>query len=167
MKRFFGIGLFLLYAAISWAGNYGILVNGTTYFAGELTGEFEGFTQYLAHVQVANGDQLTLYDAENQASWAVNLNTYSVEGFTRDGDHYNATVNGCYDFYIKIKYEQDELYIGNGSNCGEGVDISGQGGGQGGEGVKTRMSTTTLSVGLTALITARLRMIPMRTNTCS
>ena len=123
MKRFFGIGLFLLYAAISWAGNYGILVNGTTYFAGELTGEFEGFTQYLAHVQVASGDQLTLYDAENQASWAVNLNTYSVEGFTRDGDHYNATVNGCYDFYIKLKYEQDELYIGNGSNCGAGIDI--------------------------------------------
>ncbi len=123
MKRFFGIGLFLLYAAISWAGNYGILVNGTTYFAGELTGEFEGFTQYLAHVQVASGDQLTLYDAENQASWAVNLNTYSVEGFTRDGDHYNATVSGCYDFYIKLKYEQDELYIGNGSNCGAGIDI--------------------------------------------
>ena len=67
MKRILGIGLFCLCAAISWAGNYGILVNGTTYFAGELTGEFEGFTQYLAHVQVANGDQLKLYDAENQA----------------------------------------------------------------------------------------------------
>ena len=123
MKRIFGIGLFCLCAAISWAGNYGILVNGTTYFAGELTGEFEGFTQYLAHVQVANGDQLKLYDAENQAAWVVNLNTYSVAGFTRDGDHYNATVSGCYDFYIKLKYEQDELYIGAGSNCGEGINI--------------------------------------------
>jgi hypothetical protein len=40
-------------------------------------------------------------------------------------------VSGCYDFYIKLKYEQDELYIGPGSNCGEGIDISGQGGGQG------------------------------------
>ena len=123
MKRILGIGLFCLCAAISWAGNYGILVNGTTYFAGELTGEFEGFTQYLAHVQVANGDQLKLYDAENQAAWVVNLNTYSVAGFTRDGDHYNATVSGCYDFYIKLKYEQDELYIGAGSNCGEGINI--------------------------------------------
>ena len=123
MKRILGIGLFCLCAAISWAGNYGILVNGTTYFAGELTGEFEGFTQYLAHVQVANGDQLKLYDAENQAAWVVNLNTYSVAGFTRDGDHYNATVSGCYDFYIKLKYEQDELYIGEGSNCGEGINI--------------------------------------------
>ena len=41
---------------------------------------------------------------------------------------------GCYDFYIKLKYEADELYIGNGENCGEGIDISGgvTPGGQGG-----------------------------------
>jgi alpha-amylase len=32
-------------------------------------------------------------------------------------------VSGCYDFYIKLKYEQDELYIGNGSNCGEGENL--------------------------------------------
>ena len=37
-----------------------------------------------------------------------------------------------HDFYIKLKYQEDELYIGPGSDCGEGVDISGQGGGQGG-----------------------------------
>ena len=109
-------------------------MNGKTYFAGELTGEFEGFTQYLAHVQVSNGDKLQLCDAENKAVWAVDLNTYSEPGFTRDGDHYNVTVSGCYDFYIKLKYEQDELYIGPGSNCGEGIDISGQGGQGGGQG---------------------------------
>ena len=105
------------------AGNYGILVNGTTYFAGQDAGEFEGFQQYLAHVQVNSGDQLQLYDAENQAAWAVDLSTWSVAGFTRDGNHYNATVSGCYDFYIKLKWEQDELYIGNGSNCGEGENL--------------------------------------------
>lgn len=38
-------------------------------------------------------------------------------------------MDGCYDFYIKLKYGQDQLYIGPGSNCGEGIDISGQGGG--------------------------------------
>jgi len=105
------------------AGNYGILVNGTTYFAGQDAGEFEGFQQYLAHVQVSSGDQLQLYDAENQAAWAVDLSTWSVAGFTRDGNHYNATVSGCYDFYIKLKWEQDELYIGNGSNCGDGENL--------------------------------------------
>lgn len=114
----------LLWATMGWAANYGILVNGNVYFAGEAAGEFEGFQQYLAHVQVASGDELQLYDAEYQAAWAVDLNTWSVAGFTREGDHYVSSVTGCFDFYIKLKYEQDELYIGQGSNCGEGEDLS-------------------------------------------
>ena len=76
------------------AANYGILVNGNTYFAGG--------------------------DVENNAIWAVALNTYSVEGFTLNGNKYDVTVSGCYDFYIKLKYGEDELYIGNGSGCGSG-----------------------------------------------
>lgn len=123
MKKTFLILITILTAAWSYAGSYGILVNDTTYFAGEPAGEFEGFQQYLAHVQIANGDQFQLYDAEYQAAWAVDLNSYSVSGFSRSGDHYVANVNGCYDFYIKLKWEQDELYIGNGSNCGEGEDV--------------------------------------------
>ena len=98
-------------------------MNGTTYFAGTKVDEFEGFQQYLAHVKVTAGDQLQLFDAENRAVWAVDLNSSSVAGFTRDGNHYNATVSGCYDFYIKLKYEADELYIGSGSDCGEGINI--------------------------------------------
>ena len=103
------------------AANYGILVNGNTYFAGEKQeGEYEGFTQYLAHVQLAAGDYCQLCDVENNAIWAVALNTYSVEGFTLNGNKYDVTVSGCYDFYIKLKYGEDELYIGNGSGCGSG-----------------------------------------------
>jgi alpha-amylase len=33
-------------------------------------------------------------------------------------------VSGCYDFYIKLKYGEDQLYIGNGDNCGSGEDIT-------------------------------------------
>ena len=114
----------LLCCMTGWAQSYGILVNGKMYFQGSMVDEFEGFTQYLAHVQVANGDKLQLYDYDNKVAWAVDLNTYSVNGFTRDGDSYKAAVSGCYDFYIKLKYNEDELYIGDGSDCGEGVDIS-------------------------------------------
>ena len=106
------------------AASYGILVNGKMYFAGDAAGEFEGFQQYLAHVNVKSGDYCQLYDADNKAAWVVDLNTYSEAGFTRNGDKYEVTVTGCYDFYIKLKYEADELYIGNGSNCGDGVDIT-------------------------------------------
>lgn len=130
--------MYALFAAIMVtlsmsAASYGILVNGTTYFAGEPAGEFEGFQQYLAHVQVKAGDFCQLCDAENKAVWAVDINSASVAGFTRNGNQYDVTTEGCFDFYIKLKYEQDELYIGPGSNCGEGIDISGQGGGQGGD----------------------------------
>lgn len=134
MKKIFTLFAAMLFAAGTFAASYGILVNGKTYFAGEAAGEFEGFTQYLAHVQVKSGDFCQLYDADNKAAWAVDLNTYSVAGFTRNGNQFDITTDGCYDFYIKLKYEADELYIGDGSNCGSGEDISGQGGGQGGEG---------------------------------
>ena len=111
------------------AASYGILVNGKMYFAGSLQDEFEGFTQYLAHVQVKSGDYCQLYDADNKAAWAVALNTYSVAGFTYDAsaNRYTVSVDGCYDFYIKLKYKADELYICAGANCGEGQDISGGG----------------------------------------
>lgn len=132
MKKTFMMMAAMMVSMLMQAASYGILVNGTTYFAGEPAGEFEGFQQYLAHVQVKSGDFCQLCDAENKAVWAVDLNPASVTGFTRNGNQYEVSVSGCYDFYIKLKYQQDELYIGPGSDCGEGVDISGQGGGQGG-----------------------------------
>lgn len=125
MKKITTMLFALLCATLALAQNYGILVNGKTYFAGEYADEFEGFTQYLAHVQVKAGDYCQLYDADNKAAWAVDLNTYSVAGFTRNGDKFDISVTGCYDFYIKLKWEADELYIGDGSNCGSGQDISG------------------------------------------
>ncbi len=123
MKKTFVMMAAMMVSVLMQAASYGILVNGTTYFAGTKVDEFEGFQQYLAHVKVTAGDQLQLCDAENRAVWAVDLNASSVAGFTRDGNHYNATVSGCYDFYIKLKYEADELYIGSGSDCGEGINI--------------------------------------------
>lgn len=131
MKKIFTFFAAALLATSMFAGNYGVLVNGKTYFAGTQVDEFEGFTQYLAHVQLNSGDFCQLCDADNKAVWAVDINPASVDGITRDGNQYNVSVSGCYDFYIKLKYEQDELYIGPGSNCGTGIDISGgqQGGG--------------------------------------
>ena len=123
MKKTFVMMAAMMVSVLMQAASYGILVNGNTYFAGTHTDDFEGFQQYLAHVKVTAGDQLQLCDAENRAVWAVDLNASSVAGFTRDGNHYNATVSGCYDFYIKLKYEADELYIGSGSDCGEGINI--------------------------------------------
>ena len=125
MKKTITLFFAILCAVMLQAQSYGILVNGKMYYAGSYTTEFEGFTQYLAHVQVKAGDYCQLYDAENKVAWAVDVNQYSESGFTRNGDRINISVSGCYDFYIKLKYEADELYIGPGSDCGEGQDISG------------------------------------------
>lgn len=125
MKKIFSIFAALLMTLSMSAASYGILVNGKIYFAGTKTSEFEGFTQYLSHVPLKAGDYCQLCDAENKAVWAVDINTASVSGFTRNGDKYEVSVEGCYDFYIKLKYQKDELYIGPGSNCGEGIDITG------------------------------------------
>ena len=115
-----------LFAITAQAASYGILVNGKTYFPGTDAGEFEGWQQYLVHVKVQAGDYCQLYDADYQAAWAVKLNAASESGFTLDANanKYIVSVTGCYDFYIKLKFEADELYIGVGSNCGEGINIA-------------------------------------------
>lgn len=117
MKRLFSTLFTIVLAVLSWAAPYGILVNGQTFIEGEATGEFEGFTQYLAHVQVSEGDYCQLCDKGDNAAWAVDVNSYSVAGFKRNGNKIDVSVSGCYDFYIKLKYGADELYIGNGSGC--------------------------------------------------
>ena len=122
----------LLCSMMGWAQSYGILVNGKIYYAADYKGpdgNGEGFEEYLAHVQVSNGDYCQLYDYDNKAAWAKPLNSYSVAGFAYDesNQRYTVTTDGCFDFYIKLKFNADELYIGPagaGVACGEGVDIS-------------------------------------------
>ena len=127
MKKF-SIIVALLFCVLSLqAESYGILVNGTTYYAADYRGKDDNtgqYDEYLAHVPFQAGDRFQLCNAVAREVWAVNLDTYSVKGFTRDGDHYNVSVTGCFDCYIKLKYGEDQLYIGNGSGCGEGEDYA-------------------------------------------
>lgn len=115
-KKFILLLIAAMFSSLSWAG-YGILVNGCDYYQATHTDDFEGFTQYLAHVSVKSGDYCQLYDDESHAAWMCSLNGASVGGFTKDNDKLNCSKDGCYDFYIKLKFGQDELYVGNGSNC--------------------------------------------------
>ena len=107
------------------AASYGIKVNGTDYHAGTLNPSplDPSFTEYsVLSVEIANGSTLQIWDADNNAGWAVDLDGASVKTIVRDGDHYNCTADGCYDFYIKLKWGNDQLYIGNGSCGGGGGD---------------------------------------------
>ena len=96
------------------------MINGTDYHAGELnpTPLDPSFKEYqVLGVQVAAESTIQLWDADNNVGWAVDVDGASVAAITRSGDHYACSTTGCYDFYIKLKYEQDQLYIGNGSGC--------------------------------------------------
>ena len=120
----------VLCATMMYAQNYGILVNGSMFYAASFEGTDpygEGFEQYLAHVQVSSGDYCQLYNATVSAAWVKPLNPASVAGFTYDATNqrYTVSVTGCYDFYIKLKWEADEVYIGPGSDCTAGQDIQG------------------------------------------
>ena len=113
----------LFCSSFAWA-QYGILVNGETYYAAEHKGKDSNtgtYEEYMAHVPVKSGDYCQLCNAEAREIWVVDLDTWSVAGFERKNDRYKVNVTGCYDFYIKLKYGEDQLYIGNGSGCGEGV----------------------------------------------
>ena len=103
---------------MAWAG-YGILVNGCEYYAGTKVDDFDGYQQYLAHVTIASGDYCELYDLANQAAWVVPLDGASVAGFEVNGGTISCTTSGCFDFYIKLKYQSDQLYVGAGSGCGD------------------------------------------------
>ena len=127
MKKTVTFFFAVLCASLTFAQSYGILLNGDCYYPGTKVDEFEGFQQYLAHVNVQSGDYCQLYYASNKAAWVKPLNSSSVAGFTYDeaAQRYVVSVSGCYDFYIKLKWEEDELYIGPGSNCGECIDPDG------------------------------------------
>lgn len=126
MKKFLTLLLMAFWAVGAFAQSYGILVNGNTLFEAEYKGPDSnggGFEEYLAHVQVAAGDHFVLCNKTTGDTWTVDLDQYCVAGFTRNATdgYYETTNTGCYDFYIKLKWESDQLYIGNGSNCGSGT----------------------------------------------
>ena len=136
MRKLFLLAAAAICAVSLSAASYGIMVNGSDYHAGQkndaaLDPSFEEY-QVLG-LQLSQGNTLQIWDQDNNAGWAVDLDQASVAGISRDGDHYNCTADGCYDFYIKLKYEADQLYVGACQGQGGGGE-GGEGGGGGGQG---------------------------------
>lgn len=127
MKRILSILLIAL-CTLGVQAQFGIRVNGTDVYPATHTDDFEGFSQYLAHIYVNAGDYCELYDINNAVAWTKPLNSASVSAFTLQNNRYVCSAAGCYDFYIKIKLNADELYIGPGSDC---TNTPGEGGGGG------------------------------------
>lgn len=122
------IAIIVSFACVSGllAQTYGIEINGLKVVNAEAAGVYEGFDQFLAHVQLSDGDVCRLINTTTCDKWMVDLNSYSVNAFTggKSAGQITCTKAGCYDFYIKLKWGEDELYIGEGSNCSTGEESS-------------------------------------------
>ncbi|MBQ0137273.1 MAG: hypothetical protein KBS40_04670 [Bacteroidales bacterium] len=99
---------------------YGITVNGTpvlgTKNESPLDPSFEEWQ--VLEQSLVTGDLVTLYNQNGGATWVVTLDEASVPGIELNatGDAYIITQDGCYNFYIKLKFEADQLYVGS---CGD------------------------------------------------
>jgi len=133
MKKIATLFAAMLCAAGMFAGSYGIAVNGKTYYAGteNPTPGDPSFQEFMVLGLGLNaGDLLQLWDPSANdgqgAGWAVDLDGASTGKIRRDGDHYVCDEAACFDFYIKLKFQSDQLYVGEGQ-CGspEGTPIGG------------------------------------------
>lgn len=142
MKKIFTVFAATMMVASMFAGNFGILVNGKTYYAAEPLSEkdYQGRDQFKASVSLNQGDKWCIYDADNKAPFtiAIEEGEGSAKGnFTEGASDATCNVAGCYDFYIKLKWEDNSLWVQAGSNCSStGTEIDGgeQGGGEQGGG---------------------------------
>ncbi len=123
MKKFYFFLLAILLCSTSLnAAPYGLLINGTTKLEATAVGEkdFNDREQYLVSCVALNqGDKVQLHDFGSGASWMCAIDPYGeYQKFTKNTDHLICNTAGSYDFYIKLKFNDDMLYIGPGQNCG-------------------------------------------------
>ena len=123
MKKFYFFLLAILLCSISVnAEPYGLLINGTTKLEAVAQSEtdHQGRAQYMvACVALKQGDKVQLHDMGSGASWMCAIDPYGeYQKFTKNADHLICQAAGSYDFYIKLKFNDDMLYIGPGQNCG-------------------------------------------------
>lgn len=113
-------------------GQYFIRINHTKDYAAQPTGQvdFQGRTQYMATVPIKKGQVLSCYDKKNTAEWTIPVidkyGEYQKFDVTVDAVTKLATItcntDGCYDTYIKLMFEDDMLYIGEGTGCSTDVE---------------------------------------------
>lgn len=117
-------------------GPYGLQINGSKVVDAPKFGEpdAQGRVQYKAScVELAVGDVIKLINQSCDATWMVDLDPYgSYQNFEggKAAGQITCKVAGSYDFYIKMKENDDLVYIGPAEDCG-GTNPGG--GGEGGQ----------------------------------
>ena len=85
------------------------------YFVPLIPGEeFEGYAQHVGKgVTLNTGDKVSFYNSYAEEYWGIQiLNSYSSGKWTVQADGMICNEGGNYDIYVKMKYQQDEVYFG-------------------------------------------------------
>lgn len=121
MKKIITLSMLLMLTCVSYAEPFSVRI-GTTDYPAVATGvkDFQERTQYLAtcvHCEV--NDIILCHDGGNDATWHIAaLDPYGEhQKFSCTSTELKCLVAGDYDFYIKMKFEDDMWYIGEGT-CG-------------------------------------------------
>ena len=120
----------MLCAAVMFAQeglSYGVLVNGNTLFRAEYKGvsSISGLPEYNAKAAMVAGDKCVLVNLSNGDTWTVPLDDASTKSISLGSGSYVASADGCYDFWLKLSYGNDQLYVGTTTDCGEGEAYEG------------------------------------------
>jgi hypothetical protein len=123
MKKIYFLLLTVFCCTLSlYAAPYGLLINGTTKLEAVAQSEkdHQNREQFLVScVTLQQGDKVQLHDFGSGSSWMCAIDEYGeYQKFTKNADNLICNAAGTYDFYIKLKYNDDMLYIGPGQNCG-------------------------------------------------
>lgn len=106
----------------STSTGYSILVNGTDKYNMTNDGAWDmdaSYNQYsLPNISLKAGDKFVFYDNSNGATWgSVAIDQASITNITGSGTDFSVNKDGCYAIYLKLKFEADNVYFGNGTDC--------------------------------------------------
>ncbi len=134
MKKIYSILLAVFCCSLSlMAEPYGLLINGSTKLEATSLSEkdFQNRDQFLVScVELKQGDKVQLHDFANGAAWMCAIDPYGeYQKFSggKEQGYLICNADGKYDFYIKLKFEDDMLYIGPAENCGGNGNGNGNG----------------------------------------
>ncbi|MBR1923534.1 MAG: chitobiase/beta-hexosaminidase C-terminal domain-containing protein [Paludibacteraceae bacterium] len=110
--------------ALAARAEYGILVNDSLYYTASPQSEKDeaGRDQYKASVALEVGDHFCVYDKGNVTAFVAELQEGTQYGslktnFTESSKYAVCNVAGCYDFYIKLKQNDDRIWVCAGTTC--------------------------------------------------
>lgn len=126
MKKRIVILLLFCWAVFTvlYAEPYFVRVNGTADYPTVALGEQDphGRAQYMASpVPLKSGDVITVFNQGDNTAWAItNLDPYGEHTkFSASANGITCNADGCYAIYIKLNYEDDQIYIEGATGCDE------------------------------------------------